>query len=171
MSYAAAVAAACLVLSSCRYNTDSEDPRLTPAEIGQLRTEVTEVIDRFGRMWEDEDMTTFDQIVARDEDLLIIGTDAAERIVGYEAYRDSRSRQFAAFENVEFEVLNRNVKVSSSGKAAWFAEEFNLLLLSKGEPISLEGLRVTGGLEKRGADWVIVQLHYSVPVAGQAAEY
>lgn len=165
------VAAACIVLGSCRYNTDSENYTLTPAEIGQLRTEVTEVIDRFGRMWEDEDMNTFDQIVARDEDLLIIGTDAAERIVGYEAYRDSRTRQFAAFENVEFEVLNRDVKVSSSGRAAWFAEEFNLLLLSKGEPISLEGLRVTGGLEKRGADWVIVQLHYSVPVAGQAAEY
>lgn len=171
MSYAALVAAACIVLGSCRYNTDSENYTLTPAEIGQLRTEVTEVIDRFGRMWEDEDMNTFDQIVARDEDLLIIGTDAAERIVGYEAYRDSRTRQFAAFENVEFEVLNRDVKVSSSGRAAWFAEEFNLLLLSKGEPISLEGLRVTGGLEKRGADWVIVQLHYSVPVAGQAAEY
>ncbi len=171
MRFAAVVAAACIVLSACRNNSDSEGPRLTPSEIGQLRTEVTEVIDRFGRMWEDEDMSTFDEIVARDEDLLIIGTDAAERIVGYEAYRDSRSRQFAAFENVEFEVLNRDVKVSSSGRAAWFAEEFNLLLLSKGEPISLEGLRVTGGLEKRGANWVIVQLHYSVPVAGQAAEY
>lgn len=170
MSYAALVAAACIVLSSCRPNTDTEYT-LSPSEIGQLRAEVTEVIDRFGRMWEDEDMSTFDQIVARDEDLLIIGTDAAERIVGFDAYRDSRTRQFAAFDNVEFEVLSRDVKVSSSGKAAWFAEEFNLLLLSNGEPISLEGLRVTGGLEKRGSDWVIVQLHYSVPVAGQAAEY
>ncbi len=171
MNHAAAVAAACLVLSACRYNSDLDNPQLTPSQIGQLRTEVTEVVDRFGRMWEDEDMNTFDQIVAKDKDLIVIGTDAAERIVGYEAYRDSRSRQFAAFENVEFEVLNRDVKVSSSGKAAWFSEEFNLLLLSKGEPISLEGLRVTGGLEKRGPDWVIVQLHYSVPVAGQAAEY
>ena len=171
MKHLTAVAAVCLCLGACRSDSNQETSNLSPADVTQLRQEVTEVVDRFGRMWEDEDMSTFDRIVANDSDLLVIGTDAAERIVGFEAYRDSRHRQFESFENVEFEVLNRNVKISESGTAAWFAEEFNLLLLAQGQPISLEGLRVTGGLEKRGNDWVIVQLHYSVPVSGQAAEY
>jgi len=102
---------------------------------------------------------------------VVIGTDAAERIIGFEAYRESRRRQYESFENIEFDVLKRDIKLSHDGRAAWFAEEFNLFLLAQGEPISLDGLRVTGGLEKRDSVWVIVQLHYSVPVAGQAAEY
>ena len=170
MKYLAVVAVVSLITGGCHTDpNDNVGP--SPSEIQAAHAEVADVVERFGRMWEDEDMRTFDQIVAHDDDLVVIGTDAAERIIGFEAYRESRRRQYESFENIEFDVLKRDIKLSHDGRAAWFAEEFNLFLLAQGEPISLDGLRVTGGLEKRDSVWVIVQLHYSVPVAGQAAEY
>ncbi len=72
---------------------------------------------------------------------------------------------------MEFDVRERVIKLGADARSAWFSEEFDLLMLAQGNPVSLEGLRLTGGLEKRGDSWVIVQLHTSVAVPGQAAEY
>jgi hypothetical protein len=168
-----ACGALALLLAGCQpaFDKSKNAPAPTNEEIVQARAEVDDLVNRFGRMWEDEDMATFDQIVAHDKDLVIIGTDAAEQIIGYDTYRELRERQFASFENVEFDVRNRVIKVGVDARSAWFSEEFDLFLLAQGNPVSLEGMRLTGGLEKRDTSWVIVQLHTSVPVPGQAAEY
>ncbi len=171
--FRAAVVVASLAFVACRPAEQSGIPEAAPSseQIVSARAEVEEVVDRFGRMWEDEDMQTFAEIVANDADLVVVGTDAAEQIVGYETYAELRRRQFASFENVEFNVRNRVIKLGANAESAWFSEEFDLFLIAQGNPVSLEGLRLTGGLEKRGDDWVIVQLHTSVAVPGQAAEY
>jgi uncharacterized protein (TIGR02246 family) len=132
---------------------------------------VKAVVDRFGRMWEDEDMEAFANVVAQDADIIIIGTDSAEVWLGYEAYRDARERQYASFENVEFNVYDQKIRLSESGTVAWFSETFDLVTIAQGNPVSLEGIRLTGVLEKRRGYWRVVQLHNSVPVLGQAAEY
>ena len=170
--FGSTVGLATLAMLGCQPPGETvEPPAPTSEQIVQARTDAEAVVDRFGRMWEDEDMTTFAEIIAQDGDLVVVGTDAAERIVGYEAYQELRRQQFASFENVEFNVRNRVIKLSANAQSAWFSEEFDILMLAQGSPVSLEGLRLTGGLEKRGDNWVIVQLHTSVPVPGQAAEY
>ncbi len=132
---------------------------------------VKDAIDRFGRMWEDEDMAAFANLIAQDASIVIIGTDSAEQWIGYEAYRDARVRQYASYENVEFNTYDQQITLSHSSDVAWFSEKFDLLLIIQGQPVSLEGIRLTGVLEKRYGYWRIVQLHNSVPVLGQAAEY
>ena len=133
--------------------------------------EVKAVIDRFGRMWEDEDLGTFDELIARDNDLIVIGTDDAEYIVGFDAFRKAREQQYASYENVEFNIYDQSIKLSQSGDVAWFSETFDLFLIAGNQSVSLEGIRLTGVLEKRDGKWKVVQLHTSVPVQGQAAEY
>lgn len=133
--------------------------------------EVKAVIDRFGRLWEEEDLQAFADLVAHDDDMIVIGTDDAEYVVGYEPFEDARREQFASYENVEYNIYDQSIKLSQSGDVAWFAETFDLFLMAQGEPVSLEGIRLTGVLERRDGDWKIVQLHTSVPVEGQAAEY
>ena len=54
---------------------------------------------------------------------------------------------------------------------AWFSELLDWQVTAGGERVALEGMRFTGVLEKRNGNWMIVQMHVSVPVAGQAAEY
>lgn len=145
------------------------------AEMRAARAEELEaveaVIDRFGYMWEDEDMDTFDEIIAQDPNMIIIGTDTAEYLVGYENFRQTRQEQFDSFDNVEFSINNRDVRLSQDGTVAWFSEVFDLFIMAEENPVHLQDLRLSGVLEKRDGDWKIVHLHTSVPIAGQAAAY
>lgn len=68
-------------------------------------------------------------------------------------------------------VVKQRIRLSDSGNTAWFTEEFDLFTMAEGIPVRLSDLRLSGVLEKRDGEWVIVQLHTSVPVAGQAVEY
>ena len=91
---------------------------------------------------------------------------------GFDAFREARQRQFAAFDNVEFEAAEQRIRLAESGDVAWFSETFDLFLISQNQQaVGLEGLRLTGVLERRDGRWQIVQLHTSLPVRGQAAEY
>jgi ketosteroid isomerase-like protein len=148
-----------------------EAPASDSVYLSPAMQDVKTVIDRFGRIWEDEDMQAFADLVAHDDDMVVIGTDDAEYVIGYDSFHDARERQYASYENVEFNIYDQSIKLSESGEVAWFAETFDLFLIAQGEPVSLEGIRLTGVLEKRDGAWKIVQLHTSVPVPGQAAEY
>jgi ketosteroid isomerase-like protein len=172
-----------LLVAPARAQPDDNDddgpppPNAMPASLGgftpdtEAEAAALQVLKQFGRMWESEDMDTFDRIIARDAEMVVIGTDAAEFIVGYEDFRKARAAQFASFENVEFNVKGRSLDVSESGAVAWFTEQFDLFTVAEGDPVSLEDLRLSGVMEKRDGQWQMVQLHTSMPVEGRAAEY
>lgn len=180
-AYVAALAAAALALlvpaSAHAQDDGPPPPDAMPASLDgadpQNETEAAafETLEQFGRMWEEENMDTFDRIIAQDADMVVIGTDATEFIVGHDAFKKVRAEQYEAFENVEFNVESRSLKVSESGTVAWFTEQFDLFTVAEGAPVNLEGLRLSGVMEMRDGRWQIVQLHTSVPVPGRAVEY
>ncbi len=143
----------------------------TPPVLSEEVMAVKKVVDRFGQMWEDENMNTFSRIIAHDPNMVVIGTDTAEYIVGYEQFRQIRQEQFEAFDNIEFYVEDQRIRLSESSDVAWFSEKFTLFTTTEDTSIFLDGLRLSGVLERRDGAWRIVQLHTSVPVAGQAVEY
>ena len=63
------------------------------------------------------------------------------------------------------------MKVGPSRDVAWFSEVADWDLTAEGKPVHIAGSRITGVLEKRQGNWLIVQFHTSVPVATQAAQY
>jgi ketosteroid isomerase-like protein len=68
-------------------------------------------------------------------------------------------------------IRDQVIKVSAAGDAAWFSQVVDLSIETKGQTVKLDGARLTGILEKRGGKWLVVQMHFSVGVAGQAAKY
>lgn len=64
-----------------------------------------------------------------------------------------------------------DIKVADLGNVARFSEIMDFSVASKGESINAKGIRIAGVLEKRDGNWVFVQYHFSIPVAGQAVEY
>ncbi|MCK5147891.1 nuclear transport factor 2 family protein [bacterium] len=131
---------------------------------------VKTVLDQFIQASENENMELLSQIFAHDPDIISFGTEANERIVGWDKLRELMQNQFEATENSKLTVMNQVIKVHNSGKVAWFSEIIDWSLLSQDQEIILEGLRATGILEKREGRWVMVQLHYSVPADSQAAQ-
>ena len=153
--------AAFLVTSGCTQKVDLE------AEKARVKT----VVDQFEQVWETDDMELFSRIIAHDADMVNYGTDAAEHFVGWAPLREAVDQMFSAFENTNLTVKNQVIKVHPSGNVAWFSELCDWDLVAEGQPVHLEGCRFTGVLEKRNDNWVFVQFHNSVPVAGQVAQY
>jgi len=153
--------AAFFIFSSCEIKVDIES---------ELE-EVNIVVDQLKQMLETEDIDLLSKIFAHDADMVSFGTDAAERIVGWEALKELMQKQFAAIEDSKLTVKDQVIEVNKYGKTAWFSEVVDWDVVAQGEPANLQGLRFTGVLEKRNGKWVIVQFHASVPVSGQAFEY
>ena len=121
--------------------------------------------------WETRDINLTSEVMAHDPDMVIFGTDATERWVGYEEFRTAVEQQFAAMESVQISASDEVFKIHNSGEVAWCSSIVDITGVSMGEDFEMAGLRFTAVLEKRDGKWVIVQAHFSVPVEGQAIEY
>jgi uncharacterized protein (TIGR02246 family) len=133
--------------------------------------QVATVMDQFPKAWETKDMARVTQIMAHDPEMVLFGTDAAERLVGWVQIKSSCERQFAALEKVKVAVHDRVIKVSRGGDAAWVSELWDFDVVSGGQPANVKNMRATFVLERRQGHWLIVQGHLSVGVAGQVAKY
>ena len=162
-SFAICAGAVFLVLSACAPTQK--------VDLEAEKAQVKKVVDQIEQAMEAEDVELISTVVAHDADMVNFGTDAAERWVGWEDLEAAVDQQFAAFDNQQVSVRDQVIKVASGGMVAWFSEIMDWNLEAGGEMVSLEGMRATGVLEKRNGKWIIVQMHFSVGVAGQAAEY
>jgi len=159
--FAVCVMALLIVLNSCTQNVDVE------LEKSIVKT----AVDQFIQAIETEDMDLFSKIMAHDPDMVNFGTDAAERWVGWQELKEAVENQFASFNNTKLTVKNQVIKVNQSVNTAWFSETADWDVSVQGEPIHIEGSRITGVLEKRNGSWVCVQFHTSVPISGQVVQY
>jgi ketosteroid isomerase-like protein len=138
------------------------------AETGRIKT----VADQFPEgVFEREDMELLAQAMAHDAAMVCFGTDVAEHFVGWDSLRTSIEQQLEAFDSTRITVRDQVISLNSSGNTAWVSELLDWDGRAQGQPVHIESARFTGVLEKRNDDWVFVQFHVSVPVAGQAAAY
>lgn len=145
--------------------------QVEPVDLEAEKSAVKEIVDQMAQAMEAEDMETFSNRIAHDPDMVNFGTDAAERWVGWDALKASVEQQFAAFENGKVSTRDQVIKVHSSGQVAWLSEIMDWSVESQGQRVDLNGLRLTGVLEKRNGKWLFVQMHFSAPVSDQAVEY
>ena len=129
------------------------------------------VVAQLWRAFEIQDLDLLSQVMAHDSNMIIIGTDAAERWVGYEPFIAAEERMFASFDVERLSIHDQLLTVHESGHVAWFSAIVDGEVTVGERHQSVEGIRVTGVLEKRDPGWVVVQYHSSVPVAGQNIEY
>lgn len=162
---AIALSTACLLSLSCMKH---EQPT---ADLGAARTEVDAVLTGIVQAFEKEDIGWFDANFAHDADLVVFGTDAAERWVGFQALHASMVKQFGAFDEAHLSAHDKVVHVAPTGTVAWYSRVWDWDIKTGGESVKLEGVRETGVLEKRNGRWVCVQAHFSMGVNGQAAAY
>ncbi|HLF63953.1 MAG TPA: SgcJ/EcaC family oxidoreductase [Saprospiraceae bacterium] len=129
------------------------------------KTNVKTVVDQFVQFWETHDMELLTKIMAHDADMVSYGSDASEHFVGWEAFKDAVVQMLPSFQDTKITVSDQVIKIGPSADIAWFSEVWNWHLKMEGNPVQIDGQRLTGVLEKRDGNWVFVQFHNSVPVA------
>ena len=146
-------------------STSATEPAKTA--VAQVRA----VMDKFAEAWQAKDVAAATRLTVQDADMIWIGTDAAERWVGWKQLKSSCERQFAALEKLKLVPHDRVVKVSQGGDVAWVFELWDMDVVSGGQPAKIKDMRSTFVLEKRQGHWLLAQGHFSIGVAGQAVKY
>ena len=133
--------------------------------------EVQAVVDRYMEAFERGDSALFASLMADDEMMITFGTDAAERWVGKRNLLASFEKQISAFDVERIDISDQVIRLSHSETTAWFSEIADWHVQVGGKIDTIQGIRITGVLEKQEGEWKIVQFHTSAPVAGQVVEY
>lgn len=128
---------------------------------------IRSVLDNYVKAVESEDIELYGKVVANDPDMVNFGTDASERIVGWDALRKTIQAQFVALPGTKITVSDVTVNILSGGRSAWATSlwVFKATVAATGQAIEIPA-RCTWVLEKREAGWVIVHFHKSVGTTG-----
>ena len=132
-------------------------------------SKIESVLEQYVIANESKDFSLIEKIWATDDDIVLIGTDANEKLIGWKQIKNAIKRQFSEFEDTYIAVIDQNIRINESGNTAWFSEFLNYNFIYQEDARSFEGIRFTGVLEKRDGQWVLVQGHLSIPVS-KAAE-
>ena len=103
-------------------------------------------------------------------DAVLIGTDAAEYLVGWNEIKIA-VKGMLAIEDPIFKTRNLNIIMSDSGDMAAFTQILDLTFEMGEEPAEVKDIRNSGVIKKIGGSWKIVQNHWSIGLEGQAVEY
>lgn len=143
----------CLLFFSC---SKKEDPGIEKAN-------AKEIVQKLYRSFESKDIGLMSTIMAHDEDMVNFGTDVTEHEVGWKEWEKSHLAQFEAIDKAKLTSKDLTVFLSKSGDVAWFSDITDWNLVIQNDSLDINNIRITGVLEKRDAEWKIVQVHASVP--------
>jgi ketosteroid isomerase-like protein len=121
------------------------------------------VLEKYVLANEKQDIEYVHEIWAESPDIVVIGTNSDEKLVGWESIREVMQRQFDSFQDTYISVHEQVIEINETGNTAWFSEFLNYNYIYQGEAKQYEGLRFTGVLEKIDGEWYIVQSHMSIP--------
>jgi ketosteroid isomerase-like protein len=148
-----------LMLWGCQ--SDSERRVTFNAEVEKEK--VALVLEKYVIANEDQKIEIVREIWAPFPDIVVIGTDIGEKMVGWPTIKRAYERQFKSFEETLISVHDQVIKLNETGNTAWFSQVLNYNYIYQGKKYQHEGLRFTGVLTKYEGDWLMVQSHISKP--------
>jgi hypothetical protein len=121
------------------------------------------VLEKYVIANEEQNLNLIKEVWAMNPEIVVIGTNSDETIIGWDAIKNALQKQFASIEDTYISVRDQRIGMNETGNTAWFSEFVNYNYIYKGKPVKYEGLRFTGVLEKINGEWLIVQSHMSIP--------
>lgn len=149
-----------LLLVGCQQATNNKQEVI---DLEKEKEKIALVLEKYVIANEKQDIDLVHEIWAAEPDIVVIGTNSDEKIIGWDAIKNVLQRQFDSFEDTYISVHDQVVEINDSGNTAWFSEILNYNYIYQGDAVQYEGLRFTGVLEKSNGDWFIVQSHMSIP--------
>jgi hypothetical protein len=135
--------------------------QVTRSNLQSERTAIKSVLSRYVKAVENENMEIYGRVVDHNSDMINFGTDASERIVGWDALKRAMESQFATLKGTRISVSDIAVNIAPGGRVAWATSLWDFRAKMGDQTIVLP-VRCTWVLEKRKTNWVIVHFHKSV---------
>lgn len=145
-------------LSSC--NMGYQDKNV---DLELEKESVALVLEKYVIANEKQDIDLVHEVWAEEPDIVVLGTNSDEKIIGWEQIKNTLQRQFDSFDDTYISVRDQVININETGNTAWFSEIMNYNYIYQGEARQFEGIRFTGVLNKKDGEWFIVQSHISIP--------
>jgi hypothetical protein len=146
-----------MIMVSCNY----EEP--APIDFQAETLQIKTVLEKYVIANEKQDFEIIEQIWAAYDDIVMIGTDSDERLIGWAQIEKAIKNQFKSFHETYITVSNQVIRINESGNTASFSELLAYNFIYEEQAKSFEGMRFTGVLEKIDGNWLLVQGHLSLP--------
>jgi uncharacterized protein (TIGR02246 family) len=130
----------------------------------KTEAEVLMVINKYLEAYQNRDLEGFASLFAPDSDQIHFGTGADEKRIGRDEIKVQAERDWAQTEALAFNLTWH--QISAAGPVAWIAAE-SLGQGQVGGQTFAFPMRMTGVVEKRGDEWLLVHSHASLPAPGQ----
>ncbi len=148
------------ILAGCQQVQNNKKETI---DLDKEKDKVALVLEKYVIANEKQDIDLVQEIWAPEPDIVVIGTNSDEKLIGWEAIRGVLQRQFDSFQDTYISVHDQVIEMNETGNTAWFSEILNYNYIYQGDAKQYEGLRFTGVLERSNGDWFIVQSHMSIP--------
>ena len=127
------------------------------------RAKVEEVIKSSITWAQNKDKDLLYRIMVNDSTLFHFSPDSGGTIRGFDEFTQLVEQVFMnpAFKAVRADFRETEITFSRTGDVAWWSGILDDMNEWTGRPVNWENVRWTGVLEKRGDQWVIMQMHFS----------
>jgi len=149
-----------ILMTGCQ---QMQNDKKATVDLDLEKEKVELVLEKYVLANEKQDIEYVHEIWAESPDIVVIGTNSDEKLVGWESIREVMQRQFDSFQDTYISVHEQVIEINETGNTAWFSEFLNYNYIYQDEAKQYEGLRFTGVLEKIDGEWYIVQSHMSIP--------
>jgi ketosteroid isomerase-like protein len=122
------------------------------------------VLEEFAESYAKQDLKTVLALIAPDDDVVMYGTSADEKCIGFKEIKAQFESDWSQIEAPALEY--KWTSISAAGNVAWVAIDAVFKARVNGQNLSFPS-RVTKVLEKRGDKWLIVHAHFSFPDGSQ----
>ena len=134
------------------------EPRVSPrAEKEAIKS----TLDRYVAAVEHEDIRAYGRVLSHDSRMVNFGTDASERIVGWDSLQRAMESQFVTLKGAKIAASDITITLAPGGQSAWATSQWDFKATMGAQTVALP-VRCTWVLEKRRPNWVIVHFHKSV---------
>lgn len=157
------------IITSCE-NQDIKEvakkPEKKEIDFEKEEAKISELLDLLASSTESGDIEMIEQIWYPKEDVILIGTEDNEKLMGWATIKKTMSGQFNSLNETLISITDQNISFDRDARTAWFFEEMNYNFIYNDQAMSLDGIRFTGVFIKNDEGiWKLVQGHVSLPAS------
>ena len=131
-------------------------------DVEEEKARVKSTIEKYFEMFKTENPQLLSEVLAQAPDIVVFGTTADERFIGWETNKKRFDGMFdGSLDFLTVELYKMTINISESGTVAWFSVLSDWKIKFGEEDVVLDGIRSTGVLEKKEGKWLIMQYHAS----------
>jgi hypothetical protein len=133
---------------------------------GDWKVELSQRFAAFVEAYERGSLEAISPLFWHDDDIVVVGTHSNLHFVGWAQVEHSFRTQFGVLRDIRLTLRSEPLwhgGAPPSTMACVTVPALDIAVVASGRPAAFEGVRISAAFERRGSEWRMLQLHWSLP--------